>query len=133
MDCGAGCTFGNRVWLWLSLGCQSWESTAVMKSTHKTLALWILLILMFWAIYQIISQHKQFTQGKEVAPDVNYEQLAKATDGFSGGILQNLVNQAALSAAKRVPSGVGARGINAEDFEDGLTKTTSAVKSEQVS
>ncbi|MEQ8273044.1 MAG: ATP-dependent zinc metalloprotease FtsH [Deltaproteobacteria bacterium] len=27
-----------------------------MRQSHKTLALWVLLILMFWAIYQIISQ-----------------------------------------------------------------------------
>jgi cell division protease FtsH len=29
-----------------------------MRQSHKTLALWVLLILMFWAIYQIISQEQ---------------------------------------------------------------------------
>ena len=27
-----------------------------MRQSHKTLALWVLLIVMFWAIYHIIAQ-----------------------------------------------------------------------------
>ena len=27
-----------------------------MRQSHKTLALWVLLILMFWAIWQIVNQ-----------------------------------------------------------------------------
>jgi cell division protease FtsH len=52
-----------------------------------------------------------------LAPDVSLEELAQATPGFSGADLKNLVNEAALLAARRSESAVGHK-----DFLDALEK-----------
>jgi cell division protease FtsH len=52
-----------------------------------------------------------------LAPDVNLEDLARATPGFSGADLENLVNEAALAAARR-----GKTQVDRKDFEDALDK-----------
>jgi len=52
-----------------------------------------------------------------VAPDINANMLAKGTPGFSGADLENLVNEAALLAAKRNKDKV-----DMEDFEDAKDK-----------
>jgi cell division protease FtsH len=52
-----------------------------------------------------------------LAPDVNLEDLARATPGFSGADLENLVNEAALAAARR-----GQAQVDRKDFEDALDK-----------
>jgi cell division protease FtsH len=52
-----------------------------------------------------------------VADDVNIKVLAKGTPGFSGADLENLVNEAALLAAKRSKEKVGMM-----DFEDAKDK-----------
>ena len=52
-----------------------------------------------------------------LAPDVNLEDLARATPGFSGADLENLVNEAALAAARR-----GKTQVDRRDFEDALDK-----------
>src|SRR5258708_5510630 len=52
-----------------------------------------------------------------LAPDVNLEDLARATPGFSGADLENLVNEAALAAARR-----GKTQVERRDFEDALDK-----------
>ncbi|RMF05758.1 MAG: ATP-dependent zinc metalloprotease FtsH, partial [Chloroflexi bacterium] len=41
------------------------------------------------------------SRGKPLAPDVNIEPLAKATIGFSGADLENVVNEGAILAARR--------------------------------
>jgi cell division protease FtsH len=41
------------------------------------------------------------TRGKPLAPDVSIEAIAKITAGFSGADLENLVNEAAILAARR--------------------------------
>ena len=51
------------------------------------------------------------------APDVNINNLAKGTPGFSGADLENLVNEAALFAAKR-----NRDKVFLEDFEDAKDK-----------
>ena len=52
-----------------------------------------------------------------LAPDVNLEDLARATPGFSGADLENLVNEAALAAARR-----GSAQVSRQDFENALDK-----------
>src|SRR2546426_7987570 len=57
------------------------------------------------------------TRNVPLAPDVNLEDLARATPGFSGADLENLVNEAALAAARR-----GKTQVDRKDFEDALDK-----------
>ncbi len=47
---------------------------------------------------QILRVH---VKGKPIAPDVNLEQIAKQTPGFVGADLENVVNEAAILAARR--------------------------------
>ena len=56
-------------------------------------------------------------RGVPLAPDVNLEDLARVTVGFSGADLENLVNEAALSAARR-----GSAQVTRPDFENALDK-----------
>ena len=67
-----------------------------------------------------------------VASDVHVDSLAKGTPGFSGADLENLVNEAALLAAKRNKEKVGI-----QDFEDakdkvvmGLERKSKVIKEE---
>jgi cell division protease FtsH len=57
---------------------------------------------------QILRVH---TQKVTLAPEVNLEQVAALTPGFTGADLANLVNEAALAATRR-----GAAAISTEDF-----------------
>lgn len=52
-----------------------------------------------------------------LAPDVNIRTLARGTPGFSGADLMNLVNEAALTAARR-----NKRMVTMQDFEDAKDK-----------
>ncbi len=63
---------------------------------------------------KILSVHMKKTP---VAPDVNVTNLAKGTPGFSGADLENLVNEAALLAAKRAKEK-----LEMVDFEDAKDK-----------
>jgi cell division protease FtsH len=47
---------------------------------------------------QILQVH---VKGKPMADDVNYDVIAKQTPGFSGADIENLVNEAAILAARR--------------------------------
>jgi cell division protease FtsH len=52
-----------------------------------------------------------------LATDVNLADLAQVTPGFSGADLENLVNEAALAAARR-----GSAQVSRQDFENALDK-----------
>uniref|UniRef100_A0A7C4CBT4 ATP-dependent zinc metalloprotease FtsH n=1 Tax=candidate division WOR-3 bacterium TaxID=2052148 RepID=A0A7C4CBT4_UNCW3 len=58
-----------------------------------------------------------------VAPDVDVRVLARGTPGFSGADLSNMVNEAALLAARRARSAV-----TMEDFEDAKDKVLMGVE-----
>jgi len=60
---------------------------------------------------------KVHTKGKPVAKSVNLESLAKQTAGFSGADLANLVNEAAISAARR-----GKKEISTDELEESIDK-----------
>src|SRR5207244_10687170 len=57
------------------------------------------------------------TRKVPLAPDVNLADLARVTPGFSGADLENLVNEAALAAARR-----GSTQVTRQDFENALDK-----------
>ena len=57
------------------------------------------------------------TKSKPLAPDVNLKNIAKTTPGFTGADLENLVNEAALLAAKR-----GRKAITDVDIEEASIK-----------
>ena len=57
------------------------------------------------------------TRNVPLAPDVNLEELARQTPGFSGADLANLVNEAALQAARR-----GKTQVERRDFQEALDK-----------
>ncbi|MEM8813781.1 MAG: ATP-dependent zinc metalloprotease FtsH [Pseudomonadota bacterium] len=63
---------------------------------------------------QILKVHVRKTP---LAPDVNLRTLARGTPGFSGADLMNLVNEAALLAARR-----GKRIVTMQEFEDAKDK-----------
>jgi cell division protease FtsH len=78
---------------------------------------------------KILRVHMQKTP---VAPDVNVHVLARGTPGFSGADLENLVNEAALLAAKR-----NKEKLEMVDFEDakdkvymGLERKSKVIKEE---
>jgi cell division protease FtsH len=57
------------------------------------------------------------SRGLPLAPDVDKASLARGTTGFSGADLANLVNEAALMAARK-----NRKQIQADDFEEALDK-----------
>jgi cell division protease FtsH len=60
---------------------------------------------------------KVHTKGKPLAKEVNLESLSKQTAGFSGADLANLVNEAAISAARR-----GKKEIGTDELEESIDK-----------
>jgi len=60
---------------------------------------------------------KVHTKGKPLDSDVDLETLAKGTVGFSGADLANVVNEAAILAARR-----NKKAINARDFEESIDR-----------
>ncbi len=57
------------------------------------------------------------TKGKPIAKDINLDSLAGQTPGFTGADLANLVNEAALLAARH-----GKRMIGADELEEGIMR-----------
>ncbi|MGI6731968.1 MAG: ATP-dependent metallopeptidase FtsH/Yme1/Tma family protein [Anaerovoracaceae bacterium] len=66
------------------------------------------------ARYQILRLH---SMDKKLSNEVNIEAIAKKTSGFSGAELENLMNEAALTAAVK-----GKSAIDNEDVEDAFFK-----------
>lgn len=59
------------------------------------------------------------SQNKPLAKDIDLSKIARATSGFSGAALANLVNEAAMKAAKR-----GSQEISLNDFMDSRDKVS---------
>jgi len=66
------------------------------------------------ARHEILKIH---TRDKSLASDVDLEEVAKRTVGFSGADLENLANEAALLAARRNKTK-----IDAADFDESIDK-----------
>jgi cell division protease FtsH len=62
----------------------------------------------------ILSIH---ARGKPFTKDVNWEKIAKRTVGFSGADLENMLNEAAILAAR-----LGKKSIDMKDLEEAATK-----------
>jgi len=60
---------------------------------------------------------KVHSRGKPLAPDVNLETIAKTTQGFTGADLENLLNEAALLAARNKR-----KAITQEEIEEASIK-----------
>ena len=60
---------------------------------------------------------KIHTRGKPLASEVDLDVIAKITPGFSGADIENLVNEAAILAARR-----NAKSINMLDFQNAMEK-----------
>jgi cell division protease FtsH len=56
-------------------------------------------------------------KGKPFAPGVDWKKVAKRTVGFSGADLENMLNEAAILAAR-----LGKKAIDAKDLEEAATK-----------
>ena len=69
---------------------------------------------------QILKVH---TRNKPLAPDVDLAAVARATTGFTGADLANLMNEAALLAVKRMR-----KAITAQDIQDSVTKVLIGVE-----
>ena len=60
---------------------------------------------------------KVHTRGKPVSPDVSLEEIARATPGFVGADIENLVNEAAILAARR-----NKKIIDRPEFEESIER-----------
>ena len=60
---------------------------------------------------------KVYGETKKLSPDVSYELLGEFTSGFSGAQIKNLMNEAAINAARE-----GKTIINQKNFEDAIEK-----------
>lgn len=60
---------------------------------------------------------KVHAKGKPLAPDVDMEALARITPGFSGADLENLINEAAILAARR-----NKKSISMSDMQDSMER-----------
>ena len=56
-------------------------------------------------------------RGKPIGPDIDMKKIARSTPGFTGADLENLVNEAALMAAKK-----GKKAITQAEIEDATIK-----------
>lgn len=69
---------------------------------------------------QILAVH---SKGKSMAPEVNLNTLAKGTTGFTGADLENVLNEAAIYAARRKKTL-----IDMKDIEDAIMKVIAGVE-----
>ena len=76
---------------------------------------------------QRLSILKLHSRGKPLDADVNLEELAAQTVSFSGASLENLLNEAALTAAERDDGGIGAR-----DLQQAFFKTIAGADREMI-
>ena len=60
---------------------------------------------------------KVHARGKSFDPDVNFKDIAKSTVGFTGADIENLLNEAALLAARQ-----NKKTISAQDIQDSVMK-----------
>lgn len=60
---------------------------------------------------------KVHSRGKSLAKDIDFEKVARRTPGFTGADLQNLMNEAAIMAARR-----NLKEISKEEVADALER-----------
>ena len=60
---------------------------------------------------------KVHSRNKPLAPDINFKSLARLTSGFTGADIENLLNEAAILAAR-----AGRKIINMEDISEAINK-----------
>ncbi len=66
--------------------------------------------------YEILKVH---AKGKKLAPNVDLEIVARATPGFTGADLENILNESALLAARK-----GKESVEMEDIEEAIDRVT---------
>lgn len=70
---------------------------------------------------------KVHARGKPIAKDVEFGEMARITAGFSGADIENLVNEAAIFAARR-----SSLSITAEDFQESFDRVAIGPKRKSV-
>jgi SpoVK/Ycf46/Vps4 family AAA+-type ATPase len=96
----------------------------VIQPEPSTPSTWYAMVLIF-AVCEITRTHVQgrvailkvHARGKAISKDVDYEKIARRTPGFTGADLQNLMNEAAIMAARR-----GLTEISKEEVADALER-----------
>lgn len=76
----------TRVQCFKSLRIQTFLSVPIFPTKA------LLIFLFLWQVH---------SRGKALAKDVDFEKIARRTPGFTGADLQNLMNEAAILAARR--------------------------------
>lgn len=66
---------------------------------------------------------KVHSKGKQMAPDVNLNTISKGTAGFTGAELENVLNEAALFAARRKK-----KALDMQDIEDAIMKVIAGIE-----
>lgn len=81
------CIYTSSCITLMVLGCNERLVSTVDGDNHN-----IFLLSLLWQVH---------SRGKALAKDVDFDKIARRTPGFTGADLQNLMNEAAILAARR--------------------------------